>query len=466
MFFGWLPTKTQWEKWQLPNKYTSLGLLFTLLFGLIGLPQLISWYKGSAPSDNQMIMNQQGSQNIQISGGVSGNLNLQIGNQNDIVGEYLQQAISYKKAGNVEKALEKSLEVLKVNPNSLDAIYFAASAYTVKNDVESFQKAKDILDSKLSILHTREKALLGFVEYKLNNYTRSFQILKDVNLFDLDNEITPYILVALVTDVFKTQPYSEALFHIQGLLNFIQKKAKYTQPGISKVGEDKIELQFNEDYWRILSSQLVIGDTWLVYAFNNKQIDDWIKAINIATDGFIYCCKSVNSKKDILNYLSLFNEVLINTTFLANNSGGILNSITRYIEVLEGINGPSYHIEILKLKLLYNIIIETTDSHRDKYDIYAKEEINFHLGISEIKDNVAIKSIFVKKNFTINEDLNLLSGSPPSRVFPAQKIPFKIEKESTFSKNAVFAFNVIVENMSSNAANALLIPSFFWTRFK
>jgi hypothetical protein len=75
----------------------------------------------------------------------------------DFVGEYLQQVINYKHAGNVDKALETSLEVLKINSSSLDGLYHAASAYFVKNDPESITNANNLLESKFNMLGSREK---------------------------------------------------------------------------------------------------------------------------------------------------------------------------------------------------------------------------------------------------------------------------------------------------------------------
>ena len=127
-------------------------------------------------------------------------------------------------------------------------------------------------------------------------------------------------------------------------------------------------------------------------------------------------------------------------------------------------NNPSYQAEIVKLRLLYNSLIETGQVQKDKFDIQAAEEINFHLGIGELQDNVAIKAIFLKKNFLISEDRNLLSGTPPSRVIGEQRVPLKIDKGANYSKDKFFGFNVVVEDTSSNISSGLLIPSFFWTR--
>ena len=256
----------------------------------------------------------------------------------DFVGEYLQEVLNYKHVGNVDKALERSLEVLKTNPNSLDALYYAASAYIVKKDDKYYNSAKDLLNSKLNILTAREKALLGFAEYKLKNDTKSYNVLSGISLFDLDNEILPYVLIALVQTAFNTYSYNEAIDRMQAPLDFIKRKAKYLDLEVSRVGENTIKGEMDKDYWRIVSSQLKIGDTWLVHAYNNRRMNDWIMAIKVSTDGFHVCCNVVNTKKDILNYLSSFNEVLKFPKFIESNTEKILEIITHYIEVLSRMN--------------------------------------------------------------------------------------------------------------------------------
>jgi hypothetical protein len=150
----------------------------------------------------------------------------------DLESRLLQEIKNYKKDRDTDKVIEKSLKLLEISPYSLESVYHAAFGYIVKNDLESVKKAKDILVLRLNILQPREMALLGLVEQGLGNDSRSYQILKNINLYDVsssdpDDEVLPYLAVAMIRAIFSTQSYNEALNQVQEPLNFIIKKAKY-----------------------------------------------------------------------------------------------------------------------------------------------------------------------------------------------------------------------------------------------
>jgi hypothetical protein len=113
-----------------------------------------------------------------------------------------------------------------------------------------------------------------------------------------------------------------------------------------------MEIETNFNYIGIISTKLHIGDTWLATAYNSKYIDDWMKSIEVANEGFIIFKNSVNTKKDILNFLSLFDETIKFDVFLVNYSDEILNSVSYYLETLEKVKEPPFNNEVLRLKLM------------------------------------------------------------------------------------------------------------------
>ena len=93
----------------------------------------------------------------------------------------------------------------------------------------------------------------------------------------------PYLAVAMIRAIFSTQSYNEALNQMQEPLNFILKKAKYNDIDPYLAGST-IKMAWHRNYWRIVSSQLLIGSIWLEHAYRNQRQTDWIKAINIASE--------------------------------------------------------------------------------------------------------------------------------------------------------------------------------------
>lgn len=372
---------------------------------------------------------------------------------------HLETARNYEKDQNSPKMLEYALHAYDADRTLPAAISYLGYVYLLQETREAHLRGRDILISNSNRLDATGKATLGTIEHKLGNHQQSFQWLNPLDLAAVSENMLPWAAIALTASAFETLPYDKAVLRMRDALVVIDRRIGLYDVRIAP-GTTEANVTMSPYRWyRLLMTKFHVGRIWLDKARRRGATQQMSDAIKLATEGMSILLGLI-PKTQILEYLALFNHVLTEYPgFVKRNENLLLANVDQYINKLAGAKQPSYVIEITKLGLLRNCLIDLYSIKEKKQSVQIGEDLDFMVG-KVVADDSSVHTLVISKNFALTEPLR-----PSENELPAKKIEFKrsikLTKGRVVDRSEVFTFEVIARDPSGNQTTAIFCPNFF-----
>jgi tetratricopeptide (TPR) repeat protein len=379
-------------------------------------------------------------------------------NSEKLAREYLQTSRNYQKDRNVLKALEYALKAYNANKDVPDIIPHLAYIYLQQGNKQSVLKAREILVVNSHRLDNTGRAILGVAEYRLDKFGAALQALGPLNLNDCNEDILPWVLIALSHSAFETLSYEDALLKMKdGLVVLDRRIALYDMR--ASVSGLKANLTLNHSRWyRLRMAKFHVGQIWLHKAFYaqnpTQEITD---AIKLATEGMVILYDLIQ-RPTLVSYLALLNDVISGRRLVTIDPRFVLETLAHHIKVLSGANNK-YAVELSKLELLRNCFVDVYFFTGDKQPVRLTQPIEFTLEAEAKSQFSTVRTIMISPNFAIKEYVRVSEDLPASSMNIKHTI--KLAKDDFFDKAENFAFQLNVKDSSGQETNKNFCPNFF-----
>jgi hypothetical protein len=381
-------------------------------------------------------------------------------NTHGLASEYLRVARNYERDKNTIGMLEYALKAHQTSPTSPEVLSYLGYAYILQHDDQSLLKGRELLTSNFHRLDETGKATLGTIENYSKNYGKAFQLLSPLDFANVAENILPWSLAALSAAAFETLPYDEALLRSSDALVHLDRRLALYEVKVATSSTAANVTWYPFSHARLRAPKLYIGKTWLAKAYAQGNMEQLPNALKVANEGFesVAIVFSIIPKEEIVKYLSVFNHVIMfSASFAARNQELILTTIAHYVKSLQGAKSPSYEIELQKLKLLHNCLVDVHSIPKEKWEISLAQPIHFTVH-AEFSDDSTVKTVTLEKNFASPQPVT-------TNELPAKKMQFKrrlnLSKDRTLGKAEDFGFVLSAADMTGNKTTWRFCPNFF-----
>lgn len=289
--------------------------------------------------------------------------------------QYLQTAANYAASRNKPKQLEYALKAYETDPTLPDVLSYLGYSYLTQNNDASFRKGLEILVGNSNRLDETGKATLGTTYYYLKDYRKSYQILGEVNFDRIGVHIFPWAVTALTKGAFETLPYDDALLKMKNAIVSTERRMAQAEVKIAASAHQAIATWMPERWLWFSATKFHAGRIWLENAHKQGIQGQMIPAIRMITEGMSVPFSHID-KKDIVNHLRSLNNVLIEETgFFARNETVLLQDLDQSANKLGGGKDPPYDVEVTKLELLQNCLIDLHNVQKPKKRVHVNKDI-------------------------------------------------------------------------------------------
>jgi len=160
----------------------------------------------------------------------------------------------------------------------------------------------------------------------------------------------------------------------------------------------------------------------------------------------------------IVRYLAWINQLTDDTDLIKSNPGFVLETLKGYENILAGGNN-TYAVELIKLELLRNCLLDVYSARQDKRSIDLTLPVEFTVE-RLVTSDVDIRRIMLSRNFAIRNPHPLLEDKLPAKKLSVKET-VKLASNDFLDRTESFAFELNVQVSSGHEAKRTFCPNFF-----
>lgn len=342
-------------------------------------------------------------------------------------------------------AILYSEKAAKIDENINDLKYYYIMAL-MKNGHTDYSKIyKRLYTGNIEHSNESELALYGHLLAEEGKYREAYNILNEIeDPLLIKTEFYPYYISSYVESIFQTLDYKKSLTKINSLMILINRKLRYEESanteGLEFLYGGEVNIKITDlmdiNLESIKYSNLIMNR--IVYEYAQKNQDS-INYDNILANGargfdvFNFSIKDIN-----LDYLFQLNYYIATSSgFNQSHIKNINYCFTKVIDALSrAANSIDYNYknELVKAKLLLNILCDNQNLDIEKYDIDLNEDIAIDIYLLHPIEEYNISDTLFDKN-----KITLLTQTNEEKFKNWFKYTINIKK-GNYSSNDLFYF--------------------------
>lgn len=339
------PTKTQWKRWTLPSRHTTLGLMVAIIGIIVAL---LLW-------------------------GINYSLSRKSADKYKKAEEYLSAAKNNEKDGNYSRMLKNALKAYEFRKSDEEIVYYLAYSYYRQAEEAFYIKARDVLIDNKHKLTARGLSLLAVLKAHFGYHKEAVEIFDSIDLHGIPLQIR---LVALdgyvVSSAFVSQEKKNKLGQV------CQRVKNYIDNEIIRNSSSTMEIIFHGDAKNVELMRFDLNTLAYLPAIKFRigclLLNQNLKEIDIPGISISIKCANAGIASALLYYqpdlvyayLDLFKEAICLDKWATSNKGAAIESLKRYIKILELASQDSVRIGGIHLKKRFDGKTKTLFKERSR----------------------------------------------------------------------------------------------------